>query len=261
MSVNVVHFFVGNEGTLSQAVRGALHKQGLIAMLHRRVKDLCADIAPGVGDHPGTDANCLVVFLCPASRFPQLTIAVRNVNPRARIVALLPCVDHEALEQAIVAGVDACWHAGAGAHLLADALRRQAEPLRDAPRASIEPATALVAVQAAPVAGAEWRLSMRGGLVHSPQGASVPLTTAEREIVQALWQAPERRLGHGTLLKTVDPAADLISSAAARRRLSVLVSRLRKKFHAAGIPAPVRSVRGSGYELSIDFVPPASRNI
>ncbi|NGR08333.1 helix-turn-helix domain-containing protein [bacterium SGD-2] len=101
-----------------------------------------------------------------------------------------------------------------------------------------------------------WQLASQGWVVQALGGARVTLTNIERSLVLALLAAPGQRLAHAALMAAVAadrPSAAAGSPARAARRLSVLMSRLRRKFVAAGCEPPVQSVRGQGYALCVSF--------
>lgn len=167
--------------------------------------------------------------------------AVRRADPAVTIVVLLPEISQSALAIALQSGVDACWPLTSPADQLVACVSRLLGR-------AVGPAG-----QSAHTSG--WKLVSKAWLVQTPQGVGVPLTTAERSVMLALCQAAGQSLSHAEILKSLHLSGhtDNRSSQAPARRLSVLISRLRRKFEVAGSDMPIRSVRGQGYELCVEF--------
>jgi DNA-binding response OmpR family regulator len=90
-----------------------------------------------------------------------------------------------------------------------------------------------------------YRLDLRAALLHGPQG---PLSLREPEaaVLHALALAPEGRLENWQLLQALDKALDDKGKA----QLEVLISRLRARLEAHGLPPrSIRAERGRGYCL------------
>lgn len=131
-----------------------------------------------------------------------------------------------------------------------------ADDLEDAAR--VEPASRYASP--APAADAEpaaqgWRLREGGWTLLSPQGQRLALTTLERLFMLALFSAPNHSLARnelGTLAAGRGDTSD--KSATSPRGVDVMVSRLRRKAQAMGMPLPLRSVRRWGYMFTEDAV-------
>lgn len=94
-----------------------------------------------------------------------------------------------------------------------------------------------------------WILDVSGRVFTAPDGADVPLTGAEFNLLAALVRAPNRVLTRDHLLDAVSRHGDSPSD----RMIDVLVSRLRKKIEPEPRKAKfIVTVTGSGYK----FVPP-----
>lgn len=253
MSAGLIHFYLEPEGSVSGPLQRAASRQGLAIRLHDCIASLCSGLRPSaVGQE-----RRLVVLVGAQAVCPRLAQAIRGADPSVGVVALVPEVTPATLELAMYAGVDACWPLGASPTLLAMVLQRQLNVGGPATANGASTRSRHDFPGPAGVPAVGWRLGMRGWVIHAPRGAHITLTTAERDIVLALWHAPGHRLAHADLLNVIAPVSERGGAPAAARRLSVLVSRLRKKFHCAGVPMPVRSVRGSGYELTVDFPAPS----
>ncbi|NLC35139.1 MAG: hypothetical protein GX772_01595, partial [Alcaligenaceae bacterium] len=214
-------------------------RQGLGLRLYAGVDALCAAVgAAGASQEPHVVVLAgEPVVCCQAAR------ALRAVAPQARVLALQPSTTEASLLQGMGSGIDACWPQSAPAELIESAVLR------------------LVGQACAPAQPRDgpWHLVSRAWVVRAPGGAEVVLTAAERAIMLALYHAPGRRASHASLIEAIE-SPDTNGSAvvsgyawADARRLSVLVSRLRRKFIAAGTGIPIRSVRRVGYEISVDF--------
>ncbi len=98
----------------------------------------------------------------------------------------------------------------------------------------------------APAVVARWSLVEDGWRLQAPDGRSIALGAAERDVLRLLVaQAPER-VARERLLAVMGEA----DAQAGGHRLDMLVHRLRRKIEAAGLaPLPLRVVRGFGYAL------------
>ncbi|CAM3714711.1 OmpR/PhoB-type domain-containing protein [Bordetella sputigena] len=126
--------------------------------------------------------------------------------------------------------------------------------LENAARATPAPRSASPGTAAAADAAARgWRLREGGWTLLSPQGQRLALTTLERLFMLALFNAPNHSLARnelGTLAAGRADAGD--KSATSPRGVDVMVSRLRRKAQAMGMPLPLRSVRRWGYMFTED---------
>lgn len=200
----------------------------------------------------------LVLLADSARRNVQAAKDVRRFAPTVAVIALQSTVDSESLLCALQSGIDVCWPADAPAQLMLAAVLRLTGHLCRLSR----PASS---------AQSPWRLMSQGWVLETPDGRSVTLTSAERALIRALYEAPYQQLSHEALLRAMQDALQEerlsfhTNTAAytrpAARRLSVLVSRLRHKFAAAGIHMPIRSVRRCGYQLSIALVEEAGPRV
>ncbi|ANN68212.1 helix-turn-helix domain-containing protein [Bordetella bronchialis] len=112
------------------------------------------------------------------------------------------------------------------------------------PAAPARPAASEAAANAAPA----WRLREGGWTLLSPQGKRLGLTTLERLFMLALFEAPNHSLARselGSLAAGRGEAGE--RSVTSPRGVDVMVSRLRRKAQAMGMPLPLRSVRRWGY--------------
>jgi DNA-binding response OmpR family regulator len=99
-----------------------------------------------------------------------------------------------------------------------------------------------------PPAVSRWRLREGGWTLVSPQGQRLALTTLERKFISALFAAPSRSLARGDLSALAPSGGESGDHpASSPRGVDVMVSRLRRKAQAMGMPLPLRSVRRWGY--------------
>lgn len=260
MSTGLVHFLEGGVASSSLRLQAAVLGEGLGLRLHADLGSLCSalDAASGLDTAPIVLVAGGHGLMCEAAH------ASRRFAARVKVVALLDDISEETLLQGLHSGVDACWPKAAPPALIVASLRRLAR----------EPGCLSAAPEGTPGAHARWRLDSDGWAVQAG-AVRIPLTAAERALVLALYRAPDNVLSHEELVRVLDagrgkrnphagveaaesPGVAVSSSAGtAARRLSVLMSRLRAKFEAAGTEMPVRSMRGTGYALS--FAPTAAR--
>ncbi|WP_454689067.1 helix-turn-helix domain-containing protein [Achromobacter aloeverae] len=117
--------------------------------------------------------------------------------------------------------------------------------------AGIEDDAAVAAVPAAapepPVTG-QWRLRDGGWTLVSPRGQRLVLTTLERKFMLSLFGAASRSLARAELSALAPSTGESGEHpASSPRGVDVMVSRLRRKAQAMGMPLPLRSVRRWGY--------------
>ncbi|MFC4275429.1 helix-turn-helix domain-containing protein [Achromobacter aloeverae] len=97
-------------------------------------------------------------------------------------------------------------------------------------------------------AGEQWRLRDGGWTLVSPRGQRLVLTTLERKFMLALFGAPSRSLARAELSALAPSTGESGEHpASSPRGVDVMVSRLRRKAQAMGMPLPLRSVRRWGY--------------
>lgn len=251
MSAGFIHLFSTAHGTEATRLQAALLKKGLGLRLYESVDALCMVLTGP--QRPGEPQ--LVMLADTQSANCQAARSLRKVAPQVGVMALLPKVETSALHEAMHSGIDICWPQGAPVQLVSAAVLRLMNRSEAVPRPRVDTLA---------TSAASWALASGGWVVETPQGASITLTTAERALMLALCGAPGRRLGHAQLMRAVEDSFHDEGRAvsgqgqggyarSAARRLSVLVSRLRNKFAAAGIELPLRSLRRQGYEISVEF--------
>ncbi|MCV6904059.1 MAG: winged helix-turn-helix domain-containing protein [Achromobacter xylosoxidans] len=96
-----------------------------------------------------------------------------------------------------------------------------------------------------------WRVDGRGRMLAGPAGERLPLTNTERAFFVSLLNAPHQCLPREGFFP--EATRDPMDGA---RRVDVLVSRLRSKARRLNIDLPVLAVRGWGYMLMPQGVPP-----
>lgn len=248
MPLGCVHLFHSQDGACITRLKAALLRQGLNVWTHRQPTHLCQAISvQAYSGEPG------VVLL--AGSFEQNSETarlVRKSDALAVVIAIFPSLKNADLQRALCHGIDACWLWSVPAQTAAASVQRFVLNLgasRPSGPAEAEP----------PAAG--WSLVSRAWEVQSPEGRRIPLTTSERALILALRAAPDQRLSHAELASAIStiPGKEIACpdttglSGSQTRRFSVMVSRLRKKFLAVGLETPVRTIRGRGYELTVEF--------
>ncbi|TAM89510.1 MAG: helix-turn-helix domain-containing protein [Candidimonas sp.] len=225
----IVLFIPGHGGPLGAQlpsdVEPGLRECGFVV---RACRDLLR--LPGGLAEAGAMA-CLVLDGTPNQNC-QAASYVRTFEPGLGIVAMVPSLNENLLMQVLRSGADAYCPRGVTVMFLATVvstvLRRAYPP---------------DAREAAP----GWSLEEQGWVLVCPGGLAVALTTGERAFLDALLNAPGMRASHGDLAAAVDAAYGVAAEGRGGRQLGLLVSRMRKKFHARGAVMPLRSVRGWGY--------------
>ncbi|MFA5950832.1 MAG: response regulator transcription factor [Hyphomicrobium sp.] len=97
-------------------------------------------------------------------------------------------------------------------------------------------------------APATWALDPASWKLVAPNGGRVDLTAAERAFLAALLDRAGETVGFSDLVQATGGVDDHQAAA----RLAVLVNRLRRKVEReTGYPLPVRSVRSTGYSLTV----------
>jgi len=244
MSTELIHFFEGAGSGASQPVVAALLHRGCGLRVHRSVAGLVRALAAPVA----AGAPCLVLLAGGPAATCRAAEAVRRVDAGVAIVALLPRPDQALLLRAMRCGIDACWPQAAAPPLVVAAVMRLiGRPEQSGPGSGHGGCDVFDG-------GPAWVLAWRGWVVQAPDGACISLTGIERSMLLALLEAPGQRLTHDEILAAVPGARPRgPQGGAAARRLSVLMSRMRRKFAATGHDMPIRSLRGSGYALCADF--------
>ncbi len=96
--------------------------------------------------------------------------------------------------------------------------------------------------------GDQWRLRDGGWTLVSPRGQRLVLTTLERKFMLALFGAASHSLARAELSALAPSNGESGEHpASSPRGVDVMVSRLRRKAQATGMPLPLRSVRRWGY--------------
>jgi len=181
------------------------------------------------------DRVCAVLLASGHSENCIVAAQLRALYPSLGVVAITPSSMETMWLQALQSGVDHICPASAPSQLLVAILFRLLWRLD------------VTAASAAASGRAVWSLAEHGWILASPEGQRIPLTTGERAFLMALIAAPNQRAPHAELIKAVNEAYALESAAALQSRISVLVSRLRRKCAEHGVGLPLKSVHNWGY--------------
>lgn len=251
MSALSVNFLQQRITPATLRLQASILRRGLVLRLHGDLGGLCAWVSETGASH---ERLVLVAgsqeLLCVAAR------SVRQRNSAIPVVGLLEDYADAHPLQVLDSGVDACWPLAASPGMIAESLLRLGKGGREGGESSAAPATV--------AQGSCWWLESDGWVARSGN-VRIELSAAERALVMALYRAPNYTQSHLELVRALvecqwpqgQPGtlpASVVVPAAAARRLSVLVSRMRAKFEEAGAQMPIRSLRGFGYALK----PPAS---
>lgn len=251
MSLGLIHVLQTADGVDVVRMQSGLLRHGLGLRMYMGVHELCEGLSAQTSrGEPG-----LVLLVGPIEHSCPAAAEVRRAHRDPLVVGVAPLFDGRCLQRALLHGIDVCWPAESPISLLSAGLQRL---LRSSAFVTSGSTARLYPEEAA------WTLTSRGWVVQSPEGRCIPLTSAERSLILALRSAPGQRLAHGELMSQIEalPVCDTglgvctqppVSEARAARRLSVVVSRLRRKFVAAGVQMPIRSLHGRGYELTVQF--------
>ena len=200
-----------------------LSKAGLLAGRHAKM--------------PATARPRLFAVLC-GNMAENVSLAhlLRAESPLIGIMACIPDLDEETQMLALQSGIDMYFVPQASDRLVIaqvfSLLRRMA---------GLNPTQATLA-------GAQvWHFVENAWKIVTPRGEAVALTTAERAFLLELTSATDRCATHEQLLKASGVFLSTEPEVVRRERLSVMISRLRKKFQALQIDLPVRSLHGTGY--------------
>lgn len=199
----------------------------------------CADVPAlylAAKNELNQSAVVVVVLAAPHAESCTVSAHLRMLHPAIGILAMADSQAEITSIQLLQSGADAVVPTEASAPLMAAMLFRLLWRL--------DMATAIRAAgQNTPV----WALSEQGWILSSPNSQRIPLTTGERAFLLALMAAPNQRASHAQLTDAVNEAYAGDASGAMQSRLSVLVSRLRRKCSDHGARLPVKSVHNWGY--------------
>lgn len=178
----------------------------------------------------------MVAVLCSGmAENAALAHLLRTEQPQMGILAMLPDLEEETQLMALQSGIDA-WFTPATSQRLMMAtvfslLRRMGSVVPCDP--GIDQSR-------------RWSLREHAWKLRSPEGDEFTLTTTERAFLLALASSEGRSATHEHLADRMGGLGDKTDEGR-RERISVIVSRLRRKCEVAGADLPVRSVHGKGY--------------
>lgn len=161
---------------------------------------------------------------------------LRAGQPSMGLVACVPDLHEETRLLALQSGIDTWFTPDASERLVVatvfSLLRRMG---------GVEP----LALPGAVPSG--WQLVENAWKLQLPAGEQVSLTTVERAFMLALTTSEGRNATHEQLASALGHYDKTSGPDIGRERMSVMVSRLRRKVQALGAELPVRSLHGKGY--------------
>lgn len=163
---------------------------------------------------------------------------LRTIQAELGLIAQLRTDSEEEQMGLIQAGVDWTCPVGASCDLIATMLLS----LWDRRMSSSQ-----VLPEAAPRRRGGWVLTEYAWVLKDPLGVRVSLTSSERALLVALFDAPGLGATYEVLTAAVDLAQNLEPTTGARTRLGVLVSRLRSKCSRHDVDLPIRVMQNRGY--------------
>lgn len=217
-----------------------LQSQGLLTVNCSSLPDLTQTISLRVPDRAPISVVLLagpIESACAAANY------MRTVHPNLGMVALADTATERDMMRLLQSGVDSvCQREASGALVAAVLFRLLARVGQRA--AGTVPA-------AAPQPLGHWHLSEQEWIINSPCGVAIPLTTGERAFMVTILGVPDLRATHQQLTDAINHAYDQRPDPLRQpRRLSVVVSRMRGKFHHYGAELPLKSVHRWGYMFS-----------
>ena len=178
----------------------------------------------------------MVAIMC-AGMAENATLAhlLRTEQPQMGIAALVPDLQEETQLLALQSGID-CWFTETASARLVMAtvfglIRRMG---------SIAPA------EVSGVGEQRWRLLEHGWQLKTPDGMAISLSTGERALMMALARAEAHQATYQHLLAQVGNQAGKNENKR-RERLTMMVSRMKKKCEALGVDLPIRALHRRGY--------------
>lgn len=169
--------------------------------------------------------------------------SLRGLFPSAGILAFVSSRRETVLAHTLRSGADTYCYYSASAALLMATLH----PLLARACAIGSPVAATAAATSIPALTGYWALTEKAWVLTGPQQQRMRLTTGERAFLSTLLAAPGLRANHDQLVEAVSGSYAGSSGPYHHARLTLLVSRLRRKFRAQGGEAPLRSVHRWGY--------------
>lgn len=178
----------------------------------------------------------MIAIMC-AGMAENATLAhlLRTEQPQIGIAALVPDLQEETQLLALQSGID-CWFTETSSPRLVMAtvfglIRRIG---------SIAPAE---------VSGANeqrWSLLEHGWQLKAPDGMTISLSTGERALMMTLARAEAHQASYQQLSAQMGNQA-VMNGNERRERLTMMVSRMKKKCEALGVDLPIRALHRRGY--------------
>lgn len=186
-----------------------------------------------------------MAVLAAAAPLNRSAASILAAVPQVGVLVCLDACDDAALAGALQLGVDAWCPRNCAPDVMALALHSLKRRL-EVCSPSVHPFASLVVQHRG--AGTElpvWMLLDQGWVLQTPAGNALRLTSSERAFMLGLAQSEAHTATHAQLLHALGRGE--ADTSAARSRLGVLVSRLRRKAAAQGELLPLQSLHSRGY--------------
>lgn len=192
--------------------------------------------------HGGESVLAVLAATAPLNRAAASILAA---VPQVGVLVCLDACDDASLAGVLQLGVDAWCPRNCAPAVMALALHSLKRRL-EACAPSVHPSASPVIQHRG--AGAKlpvWMLLDHGWVLKTPAGKALRLTSSERAFMLGLAQSEAHTATHAQLLHALGRGEP--DTSAARARLGVLVSRLRRKAAAQGEQLPLQSLHSRGY--------------
>ncbi|MBU4610515.1 response regulator transcription factor [Achromobacter sp. GG226] len=188
------------------------------------------------------------------------TVARLRARSTVGIVVLTDAAQADVRVHALLTGADACVNLPLVARELAAVILGVSRRLGAAPAAQgilapipsfgAERGMDMGADDASASRQRQWWLTTDDWVLVSPSGVQLDLSQGERSLIASFAEAAGDVVSRDAIARAIDGAARAGEAGeSGTHRISMVVSRLRKKAARAGVRLPLRVVRGTGYEF------------
>lgn len=186
----------------------------------------------------------IMAVLASSAPSNRSAVSILTATPQVGVLACVDGCDDATLVATLQLGVDAWCPRDSSPELLALTLHGLKRRLERGVFAGAESSQARGPSFGVRASGEAWVLKDQGWALEAPDGASIRLTSSERQFLMCLAGQSDRSASHAQLLRAIGRKVS-----DDRTILSVLVSRLRRKVAKHG-ELPIQSVHNRGYMFS-----------